>query len=121
MALFNYVFARHHGGEFVLRIEDTDQVRSTAASEQTILEALSWLGLKWDHGPDVGGPAGPYRQSERRQIYRTHIDTLLERGHAFQCFCTPERLEVVRAEQQAANIKSCHSRIDLSNLISLAS
>ena len=102
MALFNYVFARHHGGEFVLRIEDTDQVRSTAASEQTILEALSWLGLKWDHGPDVGGPAGPYRQSERRQIYRTHIDTLLERGHAFQCFCTPERLEAVRAEQQAA-------------------
>jgi glutamyl-tRNA synthetase len=100
VALINYCFAKQHGGEFVLRIEDTDRARSTAASENVILEALRWLGLAWDEGPDVGGPHGPYRQSERLEVYAEHARLLLERGHAFRCFCTPERLETMRAEQR---------------------
>jgi glutamyl-tRNA synthetase len=98
-ALFNLVFARRHGGRFVLRIEDTDQARSTSASEQMIFDALRWLGLEWDEGPDVGGPFGPYRQSERLAIYQQHVRQLVQDGHAFPCFCSPERLEQVRAEQ----------------------
>ena len=101
MALFNWAFARHHNGEFLLRIEDTDQARSSASSEQVILDALSWLGLDWDEGPDVGGPHGPYRQSERREIYKKYQDQLLSAGHAFHCFCSKERLDEVRAHQQA--------------------
>jgi glutamyl-tRNA synthetase len=101
VALINYCFARRNGGQFLLRIEDTDRARSTPASERAILDALHWLGLTWDEGPDVGGPHGPYRQSERTAIYREHADLLLERGHAFRCFCTAERLEAMRAEQRA--------------------
>ena len=101
MALFNWVFARHHGGQFVLRVEDTDLARSTAASEQTIYESLRWLGLDWDEGPEVGGDFGPYRQSERKAIYHEHVETLLHKGHAFRCFCSKERLDALRAEQQA--------------------
>ena len=101
MALFNWAFARHHGGQFVLRVEDTDLARSTAASEQTIYESLRWLGLDWDEGPGVGGDFGPYRQSERKAIYHEHVETLLHEGHAFRCFCSKERLDAVRAEQQA--------------------
>ena len=99
VALVNYCFAKKHGGEFLLRIEDTDRVRSTAASEAVILEALHWLGLAWDEGPDRGGPHGPYRQSERHDIYTRYANELLMSGHAFRCFCTPERLEQMRAEQ----------------------
>lgn len=99
MALFSLVFARHHGGKFVLRIEDTDRARSTGESEQAIVDALRWLGLDWDEGPDIGGPHGPYRQSERRDIYRAHVEQLLADGHAFHCFCTTERLNAMRAEQ----------------------
>ena len=102
MALFNWAFARHMGGEFLLRIEDTDQARSTAESEQTIYAALEWLGLDWDEGPNVGGSNGPYRQSERRAIYNEHMDGLVANGHAFHCFCSKERLDEVRREQQAA-------------------
>ena len=101
IALFNLCFARSHGGQFILRIEDTDRVRSTAASEQAILDSLRWLGLDWDEGPDVDGPHGPYRQSERGDIYRKHVDQLLEKGHAFRCFCSSERLDTLRAEQMA--------------------
>ncbi|WP_207481316.1 glutamate--tRNA ligase [Arenibaculum pallidiluteum] len=100
VALMNYCFAKKHGGEFLLRIEDTDQQRSSAASEKVILEALRWLGLSWDEGPDVGGPHGPYRQSERTEIYREHVDRLIAGGHAFRCYCTAERLEQMRAEQR---------------------
>lgn len=100
IALFNYCFARKHGGEFILRIEDTDQVRSTSQSEARILESLRWLGLSWDEGPDVGGPHGPYRQSERSEIYREHVENLLASGHAFHCFCTPGRLAEMRARQR---------------------
>ncbi len=102
VALVNYCFAKKHGGEFVLRIEDTDQARSTAESERTILETLRWCGLSWDEGPDVGGPHGPYRQSERSSIYREYAVKLLAQGHAFKCFCTPERLEEMRVAQRAA-------------------
>ena len=99
VALFNMAFARSQGGEFLLRIEDTDQARSTPESEKAILDALHWLGLGWEEGPDNGGPKGPYRQSERSEIYRKHADQLLESGHAFRCFCTSERLDELRAIQ----------------------
>ncbi len=102
IALFNLAFARAHGGAFVLRIEDTDQKRSTAASEAAILRSLRWCGLQWDEGPDVGGPFGPYRQSERAEIYRVHAQILLDRGTAYRCFCSQERLDALRASQRAA-------------------
>lgn len=101
MALFNWAFARHEGGEFILRIEDTDQARSTAESELSIFESLEWLGLDWDEGPDKGGPHGPYRQSERKEIYQEHVQSLLQDQHAFHCFCSKERLDEVRSQQQA--------------------
>jgi glutamyl-tRNA synthetase len=96
VALFNYCFAKKHGGQFLLRIEDTDRARSTSASERAILRALRWLGIEWDEGPEVGGPNGPYRQSERGDIYRQHADMLLASGHAFRCFCTAEELSASR-------------------------
>ncbi len=103
VALVNYAFAKSHpGGEFILRIEDTDQVRSTRESEQAILDSLHWLGLSWSEGPDIGGPHGPYRQSERTAIYARYAQELLDDGHAFKCFCTPERLEEMREAQRAA-------------------
>ena len=105
MALFNYCFAKKHGGQFLLRIEDTDQARSTAAAEAAILNSLHWLGLSWDEGPDVGGPHAPYRQSERGAIYRKYCEELLERGHAFRCYCTAERLDQLRKSQQRAGMK----------------
>lgn len=102
VALINYCFAKKHGGEFLLRIEDTDRARSTKESEAAIFESLRWLGLEWSEGPDVGGPHGPYRQSERSDIYRKYAQELLDAGHAFKCFCTPERLEEMREAQRAA-------------------
>jgi glutamyl-tRNA synthetase len=101
IALFNYVFARQRGGAFVLRIEDTDQARSRSDSEQMIFDALHWVGLTWDEGPDVGGPYGPYRQSERGEQYRYHANLLLDRGEAYRCFCTEDRLAKLRIQQQA--------------------
>ncbi|PTU74909.1 glutamate--tRNA ligase [Pseudomonas mangrovi] len=101
IALFNLCFARQHGGEFILRIEDTDQLRSTRESEQQIFDALRWLGIEWNEGPDVGGPHGPYRQSERGHIYKKYSDELVAKGHAFPCFCSAERLDEVRAAQMA--------------------
>ena len=100
VALFNFAQARQAGGRFVLRIEDTDRVRSDPASEDMILESLRWLGLEWDEGPDVGGPHEPYRQSERADIYREHVERLLASGAAYPCFCTRERLEELREEQR---------------------
>lgn len=101
IALFNYCFAKQHGGEFILRIEDTDQLRSTRESEQQIFDALRWLGIEWNEGPDVGGPHGPYRQSERGEIYARYAKELVDAGHAFYRFCTAEELEQMRAEQMA--------------------
>ena len=101
IALFNLCYARQHGGQFILRVEDTDQVRSTAESERMILDSLRWLGLDWDEGPDVGGPHGPYRQSERLAIYQHHAAQLLSHGHAFYCFATAQELDDMRREQMA--------------------
>ncbi len=100
IALFNLCFARQHHGQFVLRIEDTDQVRSTRESEQAILDSLRWLGLEWDEGPDVGGPCGPYRQSERSELYAHYANQLLESGNAFRCYRTPEELEEIRERRR---------------------
>ena len=99
IALFNRCFAHQHGGDFVLRIEDTDRERSTSKSEQDILSSLKWLGLSWDEGPGCEGGAGPYRQSERSAIYAKHIQQLLDNGSAFRCFCSSERLDEVRKQQ----------------------
>jgi glutamyl-tRNA synthetase len=101
MALFNLAFARKHGGSMVLRIEDTDQLRSTPESEKAILQALSWTGIKWDEGPDCGGDFGPYRQSERTALYQAETQRLLDEGKAYLCFCSPERLDQLRKEQIA--------------------
>lgn len=110
IALFNRCFARKTGGKFVLRIEDTDQARSTAESERAIFEALHWLGLDYDEGPDVGGPFGPYRQSERTDVYRREVARLVDSGHAYACFCSAERLAEVRAAQQAHKESSRYDR-----------
>ena len=101
VALFNWVFAKKHGGSFILRIEDTDQVRSTTVSELAILDSLKWLGLGWDEGPDCGGEFGPYRQSERKDLYIQYAKELVSKGKAFHCFCSAERLNQLRADQRA--------------------
>lgn len=102
IGLFNYCFAKSQEGSFILRIEDTDQLRSKKVHETTILDALRWTGLSWDEGPDIGGPYGPYRQSERSEIYREHALKLLESGAAYKCFCSPERLASIREQQRKA-------------------
>lgn len=102
MALFNRCFAHAHGGQFILRIEDTDQVRSTPEAEAKIFESLQWLGLDWDEGPDVGGAKGPYRQSERAYIYSGYAWELVEKGHAFVCYRTPEELDALREARREA-------------------
>ena len=101
VALFNWIFAKAKGGSFLLRIEDTDQARSSTESEIAIIEALKWLGLEWDEGPDLGGNVGPYRQSERKEIYRNYAEDLILNGKAFRCFCTPDRLDQLRKEQKS--------------------
>jgi len=110
MALFNHVWARKNGGKFVLRIEDTDQTRSTPESEAAIMRSLSWLGLDWDEGPDKGGPFGPYRQSERTEHYLEHCRRLLDAGHAYRCFCTRERLTELRARQMEAKASTRYDK-----------
>ena len=99
-ALFDWVWARKNRGRFVLRIEDTDQARSHQKYEKLLMQSLRWLGLAWDEGPDVGGPYGPYRQSERLSIYAEYAAKLVASGYAYPCFCTSERLAALRAEQQ---------------------
>ena len=99
-ALYDYLLARQTGGQFILRIEDTDQKRSTPGAEAELLASLRWLGLQWDEGPEVGGPYGPYHQSQRKDIYQQYARQLVESGHAYYCFCTPERLARIRQEQQ---------------------
>ncbi len=99
-ALYDYLLARKTGGKFILRVEDTDIKRTVPGSEQEIMNGLHWLGLDYDEGPDVGGDFGPYRQTERREIYSQHARMLVDGGHAYPCFCTSERLEKVRQEQQ---------------------
>jgi glutamyl-tRNA synthetase len=98
-ALYAYLLARKTGGQFLLRIEDTDVKRTVPGSEQEIIDGLHWLGLKYDEGPDIGGAYGPYRQTERREIYQRYAKILIDNGHAYPCFCTPEKLEKTRQEQ----------------------
>ena len=100
VALYDYLLAKKTGGQFILRIEDTDVQRTIPGAEQELMDGLRWLGLDYDEGPGVGGPHGPYRQTDRREIYQKHVQTLVNNGSAYPCFCTPERLESVRQEQQ---------------------
>jgi nondiscriminating glutamyl-tRNA synthetase len=102
-ALFNYLFARNRGGKFIIRIEDTDKKRNIEGGEQSQLKYLQWLGIDWDESVDVGGEYGPYRQSERNHIYKKYNQELLEKGHAYKCYCTEEELEAEREEQAARN------------------
>jgi glutamyl-tRNA synthetase len=110
VALFNLAMARHHGGRFVLRIEDTDRQRSNPFSERMIFESLRWLGLEWDEGPEVGGEFGPYRQSERTEIYREHAERLVASGDAYPCFCTAERLAELRERQRVEKLQLGYDR-----------
>ena len=100
-ALFNWAFARHTGGTFVFRIEDTDSARDSEESYEALLSSLRWLGLDWDEGPEVGGPYGPYRQSQRRENYTALVQQLLESGRAYECYCSPEELEERRKQAMA--------------------
>ncbi|HEV2375281.1 MAG TPA: glutamate--tRNA ligase [Streptosporangiaceae bacterium] len=110
-ALSNLAFARKHGGQFVLRIEDTDRSRYAEGSEEQILQALRWLDLEWDEGPDVGGPYGPYRQSERLSSYQAAAQQLLQQGNAYHCWCSTERLAQMRQEQQRAKQPTGYDRL----------
>lgn len=101
-ALFNWLYARHTGGQFILRIEDTDQKRYNPDSVAFIMSGLRWLGLDWDEGPDIGGPYSPYVQSERQSIYAEYIQQLIQSGHAYRCYCTAEELAAMREAQRAA-------------------
>jgi glutamyl-tRNA synthetase len=110
-ALFNYLFARHHGGTFVLRVEDTDRERSTPEAIRVILDGLRYLGLEWDEGPEKGGGHGPYFQSERLASYTSLVERLLAEGKAYRCFCTKERLQNLRAGQREAKQKYHYDRL----------
>ncbi|MFX3674681.1 MAG: glutamate--tRNA ligase [Paenisporosarcina sp.] len=103
-ALFNYLFARHHGGKFIVRIEDTDIERNIEGGELSQLENLRWLGIDYDESVDIGGPYAPYRQMERLDIYKKHGEEMLEKGHAYKCFCTSEELELERDAQKARGV-----------------
>jgi glutamyl-tRNA synthetase len=111
-ALFNWLFARHYGGQFILRIEDTDEKRFVEGAVNNLMESLHWVGLDWDEGPHIGGPHAPYIQSERHDlgIYRTHVDFLLERGYAYKSFVTAEELEQMKEESKAKGHKSFRFR-----------
>jgi glutamyl-tRNA synthetase len=98
-ALYNYLLARQTDGVFILRIEDTDQKRYVPGAEEELMDSLKWLGITWDEGPGIGGPNGPYYQSQRKEIYQDHARKLIEAGHAYYCFCTPQRLDNIRKEQ----------------------
>src|SRR3712207_4618905 len=111
MSLFNLAFARQQGGQFVLRVEDTDRARFREDSEQQVYDTLRWLGLEWDEGPDKGGPYAPYRQSERLETYRPHVDKLLADGHAYLCWCTGERLTAMREDQQKRKVPTGYDRL----------
>jgi glutamyl-tRNA synthetase len=111
MSLFNLAFVRQQGGQFLLRIEDTDRVRYVADSEAQVFDMLHWLGFEWDEGPDIGGPVGPYRQSERLDRYPAYAQRLLEAGHAYHCWCSTERLKLMREEQQKAKLPTGYDRL----------
>lgn len=121
-ALFNYLFARKNGGDFLLRIEDTDQTRYVPGAEEYIIESLKWCGLVPDEGAGFGGELGPYRQSERKALYREYVDQLIESGHAYYAFDTPEELEALRTEaekNQGVFSYDTHTRMSLKNSLTL--
>ncbi|MEW6368354.1 MAG: glutamate--tRNA ligase [Acidobacteriota bacterium] len=105
-AIFNWLFARHHGGAFILRIEDTDRTRSSDEYTRSILDGMRWLGMDWDEGPEIGGGFGPYFQAQRLHLYREAAEGLVRERKAYRCFCTPERLDALREQQQAANLQT---------------
>ncbi len=109
-ALFNYLFAKRHGGVFLLRIEDTDRSRFVEDALEEIYSSLEWLGIAWDEGPGIGGGFGPYIQSERTRIYRSHAERLIESGHAYPCFCSSDRLAALRSEQEKSKTKLGYDR-----------
>lgn len=111
MSLFNLGFTRQQGGQFVLRIEDTDRARFREDSEQQVFDTLRWLGLTWDEGPDIGGPYAPYRQSERLETYQPYVDRLLAEGKAYHCWCSTERLKDMRDEQQRRKLPTGYDRL----------
>ena len=111
MSLFNLAFTRQQGGQFVLRVEDTDRVRFREDSEAQLYDTLAWLGLHWDEGPDIGGPYTPYRQSERLDTYRPYVDKLVEDGHAYYCWCSKERLDQMREIQQKTKQPTGYDRL----------
>jgi glutamyl-tRNA synthetase len=108
-ALYNFLLSRRTGGVFILRIEDTDQKRFEPESEKDLIASLKWLGLKWDEGPDLGGPHVPYYQSQRKEIYRSYAEELIQKGKAFYCFCSPQELKVQRELQQKQHLQSHYS------------
>jgi nondiscriminating glutamyl-tRNA synthetase len=99
--LFNYLYAKKHGGDFILRIEDTDLERSSRESEENIKDALKWIGIDWNEGIDAGGDYGPYRQTERLEIYNRYVDELLDKGFAYKCYCSPQELTDMREAQKS--------------------
>jgi glutamyl-tRNA synthetase len=109
-ALFNWLFAKHTGGKFIVRIEDTDVARTVAGSLESILDSLHWLGLDWDEGPEVGGPYGPYFQSQRLSIYQEIAERLVKEDKAYYCYCTSERLESMRADQSKQKLQLGYDR-----------
>ena len=111
MSLFNLAFVHQVGGQFLLRIEDTDRARYREDSEQQVFDMLHWLGMHWDEGPDIGGPFAPYRQSERLDHYPAYAERLLDDGHAYCCWCSTERLAQMREEQQKAKLPTGYDRL----------
>lgn len=109
-ALYNYLYARHHGGTFILRIEDTDRTRAVEGAVESLIASLAWCGITYDEGPGVGGPFGPYVQSERLAMYAEHARMLVASGHAYPCFCSAERLENVRKQQQLQKLPPMYDR-----------
>ena len=107
-ALINFVFAKQNNGKFIVRIEDTDRTRMVEGSEGRLLKSLKWFGLTYDEGIDVGGPYGPYRQSQRLDLYKKYALELVEKGYAYYCFCTPERLNELRQKQQAKGLPTMY-------------
>ncbi|MFO7872883.1 MAG: glutamate--tRNA ligase [Bacteroidales bacterium] len=123
-ALYNYLYARKHGGQFLLRIEDTDQTRFVPGAEKYIMDALKWCGILWDEGPDKGGPDGPYRQSNRKDLYKDHVMQLIDQGHAYYAFDTPEELEAMRdrlKETKSGNPQyDSQTRLSMKNALTLS-
>ena len=109
-ALFNWLFARRHGGKFILRVEDTDRERYVEGALEAILDSLRWLGLDWDEGPEAGGPHSPYFQSQRLEIYQKAAQELIDEGHAYQCYCSKSRLEEIREERQERDQSTGYDR-----------